>query len=240
MELYIHLRLWIWFIFKILGEFQSLWKQKNNSMEQKIQGRYMCVNLPHRALSRRSSPDLQTFAVCISCVGTTKLVLIYTIVGSMKNTNPSQQNKHTFELRCQEVQTYCTTCTTCGMLLPVNSTANSLWANLRGVKLQLYWFFTALISWRCFKLLKALSGIVLNLEQEQNRGIFNESEKVTVRYHVSCSWSAPCTTSYVLLWVPWKQQLQNQRTVFYSRFQHTVHCKHGICFKVVCNWHSQV
>lgn len=46
---------------------------------------HLCVNLPHTALSRHFGPDLQTFVIHISCVGTTKLVLIYTIVRSMKN-----------------------------------------------------------------------------------------------------------------------------------------------------------
>lgn len=50
MELHTHLRLWIWFICKIWGEFQSLWKQRSNGIEQKIQGRYICVGIYHPRL----------------------------------------------------------------------------------------------------------------------------------------------------------------------------------------------
>lgn len=64
-------------------------------MEQKkIQGRYICVLIYHTRLCQRHySPDLQTFAIHISCVGTTKLVLIYIIVGSMKKkqSEPTKQ-----------------------------------------------------------------------------------------------------------------------------------------------------
>lgn len=98
----------------------------------------MCVNLPHTALSRRSSPDLQTFTTRIFRARTTKLVLIYTTAESRSNTDPSQQNKHTFEPRCQEAQMYGRTCAAYGTLLPVNSAANSLSANLLGVKLHMY------------------------------------------------------------------------------------------------------
>jgi len=47
------------------------------------------------------------------------------------------------------------------------------------------------------------------------------------------SWLALHTTSYVFPWLPQRQQLQNQRSDFYSRFQRAVHCKQGIqsCFQ---------
>lgn len=144
---------------------------------------------------------------------------------------------------------YCATCTTCEMLLPVSATAHSLWANLRGVKLRLYWFFTALISWWRFKLLKALYRIVLNSGQGKNGGIFDDQRRSPwdsrcllresqQREGASVQHSVPRAAWF--LGSHGKALPQNRRTIFYSRFRNAVYCKPGVYLEVVSNWHSQV
>lgn len=56
---------------------------------------YLRGNLPPTALSRPCSADLQSFAIHISCVATSKLVQIYITVGSTRKhrSEPAKQTR---------------------------------------------------------------------------------------------------------------------------------------------------
>lgn len=125
---------------------------------------YLRGNLPPTAVSRPCSADLQSFAIHISCVATPKLAQIYITVSSRRKygSEPAKQTRAWTEVS-GGTDGLCHL--HCSQAAPSSGFHSPF--NFCGVILQLYWLPTALISWWCFKLLKALSGIMLNLGQKK-------------------------------------------------------------------------